>query len=51
MSILRWIGGFVVFFWLLGLLFRIGGSLINILLVVAAVIFIVDVIFGRDRSK
>ena len=51
MNILRWIGGFVVFFWLLGLLFRIGGSLINILLVVAAVIFIVDVIFGRDRSK
>lgn len=51
MSILRWIGGFVVFFWLLGLLFRIGGSLINILLVVAAVIFIVDVIFGRNKSK
>ncbi|NLZ48933.1 MAG: lmo0937 family membrane protein [Clostridiales bacterium] len=51
MTILRWIGGFVVFFWLLGLLFKIGGSLINILLVVAAVIFIVDVIFGRNKSK
>ncbi|NLM36338.1 MAG: hypothetical protein GX206_12935 [Clostridiales bacterium] len=51
MTILRWIGGFVVFFWLLGLLFRIGGSLINILLVVAAVIFTVDVIFGRNKSK
>lgn len=51
MTILRWIGGIVVFFWLLGLLFKIGGSLINILLVVAAVIFIVDVIFGRNKSK
>lgn len=50
MTILRWIGGFVVLFWLIGLIFRIGGSLINLLLIVAAVVFIVDAIFGRRRS-
>ncbi|MDT8718694.1 hypothetical protein IAI10_18720 [Clostridium sp. 19966] len=51
MVFLRWLGGFVVFFWIIGLLFRIGGSMINILLVVAAIIFIVDVIFGRNKVK
>ncbi len=51
MTFLRWLGGFVVFFWILGLLFRIGGSLINVLLVVAAIIFIIDVIFGRNKAK
>lgn len=50
MTILRWIGGFVVLFWLIGLIFRIGGSLINLLLIVAAVVFIIDAIFGRRRS-
>lgn len=50
MNVLRWLGGFVVFFWILGLLFRIGGAFINILLVAAAVIFIVDAIFGRKKT-
>jgi len=47
MTILKWIGGFVVAFWLLGLLFRIGGGLINILLVVAAVVFLIDFFTGK----
>lgn len=50
MTVLRWIGGFVVLFWLIGIIFRIGGGLINLLLIVAAVVFIVDVIFGRRKS-
>lgn len=50
MAFLRWLGGFVVLFWLIGLIFRIGGSLINILLLVAAIIFVIDVIFGRKRT-
>lgn len=50
MTVLRWIGGFVVLFWLIGLIFRIGGSLINLLLIVAAVVFIIDAIFGRKKS-
>ncbi len=47
MGFLRWIGGIVVFFWLLGLLFKVGGGLIHILLVVAAVVFLFDFIKGR----
>ncbi|ERI94122.1 hypothetical protein HMPREF1982_01134 [Clostridiales bacterium oral taxon 876 str. F0540] len=50
MTILRWIGGFVVLFWLIGLIFRIGGGLINLLLIVAAVVFIVDALFGRRKT-
>lgn len=50
MGILRWIGGIVVFFWALGLIFRIGGSMIHILLLIAAVVFIVDMISGKRRT-
>lgn len=49
MGILRWIGGIVVLFWALGLIFRIGGGMIHILLVIAAIVFIVDMISGRSR--
>ncbi len=44
MGFLRWLGGIVVFFWLLGLLFKVGGGLVHILLVVAAIVFIFDFI-------
>ena len=47
MGFLRWLGGIVVFFWVLGILFKFGGSMINILLVVAAIVFIVDKISGK----
>jgi len=50
MGILRWIGGIVVFFWILGFIFKIGGSMIHLLLVVAAIVFIVDMLSGRRRS-
>ncbi|GFP74280.1 MULTISPECIES: lmo0937 family membrane protein [Clostridium] len=50
MAFLRWLGGIVIFFWLLGIIFRIGGYFINILLVVAAIIFIVNLIFGRKNK-
>ena len=51
MGFLRWLGGIVVFFWILGLLFKMGGGLIHILLIVAAIVFIVDFVFGRNRSR
>jgi hypothetical protein len=51
MGVLRWIGGVVLLFWLLGFLFRIGGGLIHILLVVAVVVFLYDMVAGRKRSK
>jgi len=47
MGFLRWLGGIVVFFWVLGLIFRIGGGMIHILLVIAVIVFIVDLIVGR----
>lgn len=50
MAFLRWLGGFVVLFWLIGLIFKIGGGLINILLLVAAIIFVIDAIFGRKKT-
>lgn len=50
MTILRWIGGVVIISWLIGLIFSIGGTLINVLLIVAAVIFILDAFFGKRKS-
>ena len=47
MGFLRWLGGIVVFFWLIGLLFKVGGGLIHILLVIAAIVFIMDFIKGK----
>lgn len=50
MVFLRWLGGIVLLFWLIGLIFRIGGNLINLLLIVAAIIFVVDALFGRKKT-
>ena len=50
MGFLRWLGGIVIFFWLLGFLLRIGGGMIHILLIVAAIVFLIDFIFGRKKS-
>jgi len=47
MGLLRWIGGIVVFFWVLGLIFKIGGGMIHTLLIIAAIVFIVDKISGK----
>ena len=37
----------LIVFWLLGLVFKIGGGLIHILLVVALIVFILNMITGR----
>ena len=47
MGLLRWIGGIVVFFWVLGLILKIGGGMIHTLLIIAAIVFIVDKISGK----
>ena len=47
MRFLRWLGGIVVLFWLLGLLLRIGGGFVHILLIAAAIVFIFDFVTGR----
>lgn len=51
MEFLRWLGGIVVFFWLLGFLFKIAGTAIHILLVVSAAIFLWDYFFGKNKNK
>ena len=50
MTFLRWVGGFVILFWLIGILFSKGGSLINILLIVAAIVFIIDILSSRRKN-
>ncbi|MBW9150806.1 lmo0937 family membrane protein [Clostridium estertheticum] len=50
MTFLRWLGGFVVLFWLMGVLFNKGGSLINILLIVAAIVFIIDILSSKRKN-
>ncbi|MBW9170245.1 hypothetical protein K2F43_03395 [Clostridium estertheticum] len=50
MTFLRWLGGFMVLFWLMGVLFSKGGSLINILLIVAAIVFIIDILFSKRKN-
>ncbi|WP_141639626.1 lmo0937 family membrane protein [Clostridium massiliodielmoense] len=51
MKVLHWIGAVVVFFWVLGLVFRIGGKLINLLLVVSAIVFLYDIIIGKKNRN
>ena len=50
MGILRWLGGLVIMFWLIGLLFSIGGGLINLLLILIAIIFIADAFLEHRKS-
>ena len=49
MGLLRWLAGILIIFWLLGLVFNMGGGLIHILIVIAVILFIFDVIGGRGR--
>jgi hypothetical protein len=49
MGLLTWVGGIIVLFWVLGLVFKIGGALINALLVIAAIVFIIDFIQKRKH--
>lgn len=50
MNFLRCLGGFVVFFWIIGLIFKIGGTFINLLLLIAVLIFVVDALFSKNKS-
>ena len=51
MGFLRWIGGIVVLFWVLGLIFRIGGLMIHWLLLIAVIVFIWDMFTRRGSRK
>jgi len=47
MGFLKWLVGIIVLIWVLGLVFKIGGGLIHILLVVAAIVFIFDLVKNK----
>lgn len=49
MSFLRMIVGLVIITWLLGFALNVGGGMIHILIVVAAILFIFDFINVRRR--
>ncbi|WP_291635968.1 hypothetical protein [Clostridium sp.] len=50
MPFLRWLVGFIVLFGLIVVLLSIGGSLINILLLFAAIVFVADVRSSKRRN-
>ncbi|MFT9848780.1 lmo0937 family membrane protein [Aneurinibacillus sp. REN35] len=50
MGILRTIILVVLALWLIGFLFKVAGGLIHILLLIAGVLFIIDLVSGR-RGK
>lgn len=51
MKILHWIGSIVVCFWILGLIFKIGGKLINLLLIVSVIVFLYDIIVSKKNGN
>ncbi|WP_180963957.1 DUF5670 family protein [Haloimpatiens massiliensis] len=50
MNFLRWLGSIILLFWIIALIFKIGGYLINLLLALAIVIFILDALLNRKKS-
>jgi len=49
MTLLSWIGGFVVAIWLFGFVFGIGGIMIHLFLGAAVIIFMFDFVSRRRR--
>jgi hypothetical protein len=49
MKFLHWLGGIIVFFWILGIVLRIAGGLLHMLIVAAVIVFIFDFVMGRRR--
>ncbi|MBC8060637.1 MAG: lmo0937 family membrane protein [Clostridiaceae bacterium] len=49
MSFLRWLGGIIVFIWLIGLFFRFLGGFIHMLIVIAVIVFLYDFFLGKRR--
>ncbi|WP_185750744.1 DUF5670 family protein [Clostridium sp. KNHs214] len=49
MNFLRWLGSIIFLFWVIALIFKVGGYLINLLLALAIIVFILDVILNRKK--
>ncbi|MBN6192901.1 lmo0937 family membrane protein [Aneurinibacillus sp. BA2021] len=43
--------GLLLLFWVFGLIFHITGGIIHLVLIVAAVMFIIKLVSGRSRDK
>jgi len=50
MTLLRAIVAVLLILWLLGFVLHIAGSLIHLLVVMALVIFVIDLVGGRSRT-
>ncbi|KOA20794.1 hypothetical protein CLHOM_09370 [Clostridium homopropionicum DSM 5847] len=50
MTILRWLGASLLIIWLAGIVFRIGTSLINFLIVFSSIVFIIDILYGKKKA-
>ena len=50
MGFLSWIGIVILCFWVLGLIFSIGGLMIHWLLLIAVITFIWDMVSGRRKA-
>lgn len=50
MNFLRWLCGIIIFFILIGVIFRIGSIFINIILIIAMFTFIIDMILITNNK-
>ncbi|WP_281350128.1 DUF5670 family protein [Alkalibaculum sporogenes] len=44
MELLRWLGGMIVFVWVIGLVLKIGGKLLHLLFIIALIVFLLSFI-------
>ncbi|MCR1934311.1 hypothetical protein ACQX0N_08160 [Clostridium tepidum] len=51
MNILKWITSIILIFSLISFMFKLGITFINFLLLLATIIFIVDIFVGREKVK
>jgi hypothetical protein len=50
MRFIRWLAAVLLLFWLISLIFRLGGLLVNMLLLTAGIIFTFDVVSNRKKQ-
>lgn len=50
MKFIRWLAAVLLLFWLISLVFRLGSVLVNVLLLIAGLIFAADVACNRKKQ-
>lgn len=50
MNFLRWLGTLILVGWLSALIFKIDNNHINFLIVIAALVFFVDLMYGKEKT-